>query len=461
MRKSYILTQPKKYFLTSEIENNRIKLICKSQNYPISNSYINSFSLEDLKSHSDKFRNCTNLEQAQQLINKSIEQNKFITREEANILDLELFMQNTQLPVNLNLCKIYNQIYPIQSKNQNNNPLKGIKREYLTLCLSPKRKNTTININSPLINENNFNITQNNSPSNLSTNLSSPNSSPVREEINNNSPSENEIAINNDNNNFNTETQINNLKNENIALKGQINSLNKQLYDLNLENQNNINTLKSMENKSNSFQEPNPEIENLKNINRQLTIQNNNLINQISQLNANSNLTIVKGEIIQSQKELEFLVENIGKNYKYITLNLIYKASSDSDEARIFHLKCDYVPSSVVLIETDKNVRFGGFTSKNWYGNCEEKNDENAFVFSLNRLEKYDIIPGEKAIGCYPKFGPVFLGCQIKINDNAFTNGGTTFLQNANYQTTEDFILTGGEQEFNVKEIEVYSVELE
>ena len=268
MRKSYILTQPKKYFLTSEIENNRIKLICKSQNYPISNSYINSFSLEDLKSHSDKFRNCTNLEQAQQLINKSIEQNKFITREEANILDLELFMQNTQLPVNLNLCKIYNQIYPIQSKNQNNNPLKGIKREYLTLCLSPKRKNTTININSPLINENNFNITQNNSPSNLSTNLSSPNSSPVREEINNNSPSENEIAINNDNNNFNTETQINNLKNENIALKGQINSLNKQLYDLNLENQNNINTLKSMENKSNSFQEPNPEIENLKNINQ-------------------------------------------------------------------------------------------------------------------------------------------------------------------------------------------------
>ena len=37
------------------------------------------------------------------------------------------------------------------------------------------------------------------------------------------------------------------------------------------------------------------------------------------------------------------------------------------------------------------------------------------------------------------------------LNDNAFTNGGTTFLRNANYQTTEDFVLTGGEQKFNVK----------
>ena len=36
----------------------------------------------------------------------------------------------------------------------------------------------------------------------------------------------------------------------------------------------------------------------------------------------------------------------------------------------------------------------------------------------------YENIPGEDAIGCYPKFGPIFLGCQIRIYDNAFSKEG-------------------------------------
>ncbi len=70
----------------------------------------------------------------------------------------------------------------------------------------------------------------------------------------------------------------------------------------------------------------------------------------------------------------------------------------------------------------------------------------------------YDIIPGEEAIGCYPKYGPIFMGCQIRIFDNAFAKGGTTFEKGLNYYTQEDFELTGGEREFNVREIEVYEV---
>ena len=50
------------------------------------------------------------------------------------------------------------------------------------------------------------------------------------------------------------------------------------------------------------------------------------------------------------------------------------------------------------------------------------------------------------------------MGCQIRIFDNAFKNGGTTFEKGANYDTEEDFVLSGGEQKFGVKEIEVYEV---
>ena len=166
----------------------------------------------------------------------------------------------------------------------------------------------------------------------------------------------------------------------------------------------------------------------------------------------------VKGDIIHNTEELELITRKINKSNKKITLNLLYKATVDSDKAKAFHDKCDQAQSSLVLIETDKGKRFGGFTTCSWAGECEEKKDEDAFVFSLDKMMTYENIQGEDAIGCYPKFGPIFLGCQIRIYDNAFSKGGTTFEKGLNYNTEEDYELTGGDRIFNVKEIEVYEV---
>ena len=172
-------------------------------------------------------------------------------------------------------------------------------------------------------------------------------------------------------------------------------------------------------------------------------------------------LRIVKGEIIQNNKELEFLTQRISKDHKKITLNLLYKATVDSDKAEVFHRKCDSSPSSLVLVKSKNDKRFGGFTTCSWAGDGIDKQDENAFVFSLDKMKIYDIIPEEYAIGCYPKYGPIFLGCQIRIFDNAFEKGGTTFEKGRNYNTAEDYELTGGLQKFEVEEIEVYGVEVE
>ena len=155
----------------------------------------------------------------------------------------------------------------------------------------------------------------------------------------------------------------------------------------------------------------------------------------------------VKGEIIHNAEELELL-----------TRKLLYKATADSDKAAAFHEKCDDARCTLVLVETDKGRRFGGYTTCSWSGDCIDKKDEEAFVFSLDKMNIYENIPGEDAIGCYPKFGPIFLGCQIRIYDNAFTKGGTTYEKGLNYNTEEDYELTGGDREFIVKEIEVYEV---
>ena len=84
-------------------------------------------------------------------------------------------------------------------------------------------------------------------------------------------------------------------------------------------------------------------------------------------------LEIVKGDIIQNVKELELLTRKISVNNRKITLNLLYKATIDSDKAEIFHRKCDFAKSTLVLVKSQNGKRFGGYTTCNWKGNSIEK----------------------------------------------------------------------------------------
>jgi hypothetical protein len=139
---------------------------------------------------------------------------------------------------------------------------------------------------------------------------------------------------------------------------------------------------------------------------------------------------------------------------------LLYRASEHGDKAKIFHEKCDNHQYTLVLVETTKGARFGGFTTKTWDGKCVKKIDNNAFVFSIDKNKIYDVRKNDFAIGGYPKFGPVFFGCQIRIYDDFFKKGGTTCYRGLNYKTRNDFELNNGEQTYIVKEIEVYDVEV-
>ena len=247
-------------------------------------------------------------------------------------------------------------------------------------------------------------------------------------------------------------------------LKAQINKINLrscQNEELNYRHDNEKEILiKKSQELENLIEQYKQEIENIK--------ENKIAIEENSEMEQNQHLIhekiipySVKGEIIHNKEELELITKQINKINKKVILNLLYKATVDSDKAEIFHQKCDGAQSSLVLVETDKGKRFGGFTTSSWSGDCLDKKDEDSFVFSLDKLKVYKNIPGEDAIGCYPKFGPIFLGCQIRIYDNAFTKGGTTFEKGLNFETEEDYELTGGDREFVVKEIEVYEVIVE
>ena len=175
---------------------------------------------------------------------------------------------------------------------------------------------------------------------------------------------------------------------------------------------------------------------------------------------SNSNDKYMNSDIVRSPMEESMVLNKLGKQGKNIKLKLLYKATIDSDKAEIFHKKCDKAKTSLVIIETINGMRFGGYTTQSWEGDGIDKKDDNAFVFSLDKLQIYNIISGQPAIGCYPKYGPVFLGCQIKVNDNFFVKGGTTYRRNANYAINSDFELNDGIKFFGIKDLEVFEVTL-
>ena len=183
------------------------------------------------------------------------------------------------------------------------------------------------------------------------------------------------------------------------------------------------------------------------------------LVNQ-SEITEAKDLKYIKSEIIRTSLEEDMLLNKINKHGKDIQFNLIYKAINDTDRAEVFHQKCDNATRTLILIETINDKRFGGFTTQSWGGDGIDKNDDEAFIFSLDKLQVYNIISGQPAIGCYPKYGPVFLGCQIKVNDNFLVKGGTTYKKNINYATNADFELNDGIKFYGIKDIEVFEVNL-
>ena len=274
--------------------------------------------------------------------------------------------------------------------------------------------------------------------------------------------------LENENNIYKSQAEEFNKENE--ILRGQIDELNnnfalinKELESIKTENdQIKINI--EQQNNGNNQEIINKLIEENEILKKQIQDMQYHLeINQESQIEEDQEQgNEIKGDIIHDIKELEMITKKINKDEdKKIIINLLYKASVDSDRAAAFHEKCDQAQNTIVLVETKDGKRFGGFTTCSWSGNCVDKNDPQAFIFSFDKMKTYDNIPGDEAIGCYPKFGPIFLGCQIKIFDNAFTKGGTTFEKELNFNTEEDYELTGGNRSFEVKDIEVYEVVIE
>lgn len=170
--------------------------------------------------------------------------------------------------------------------------------------------------------------------------------------------------------------------------------------------------------------------------------------------------------IITNNLELNFLSNKFRLIYpgKNVIYNLLYRKSRDGDQASIFHLKCDRIRGTMVVIKTEDGLKFGGYTNETWEGNNIHKKDNTAFIFSINYNKAYNIKNNNNAIYCSPKYGPFFSGnnncANILINDNSNINGGECCKAiDSNYDGyLSDYEINNNQKYFRIKEYEVWKV---
>ena len=244
---------------------------------------------------------------------------------------------------------------------------------------------------------------------------------------------------------------------------------------LNLIYENDLNNMG--ENKNKNYKEILSQIENnINSIKLEQEIINNKINQTLSENNKNNNINNnsiyypenklklkIKSDIIKSMDEYNLIKNKLLSKLKYkinhnINYNLLYKATTDTDNIKIFHQKCNTIKNTLILLQTTQDIKFGGYTTQTWEGDNIYKKDENAFLFSLDKLKVYDIIKEKDAIQCNKNFGPIFCSNQIVINDNFFKKGGRTGKAFMNYQIENDYELNNGNILFNIKELEVFEI---
>ena len=94
--------------------------------------------------------------------------------------------------------------------------------------------------------------------------------------------------------------------------------------------------------------------------------------------------------------------------------------SVDGKHSSIYHKLCDNKDNLLTLIETDNNIKFGGFASKSW--GVENQCIKEAFMFSLNQMKKFERLNYNNSKWDGDDYGPVFgNGWDVYINSEMTT----------------------------------------
>ena len=212
----------------------------------------------------------------------------------------------------------------------------------------------------------------------------------------------------------------------------------------------------------NELQKKDKEILSLKNKYIQLEKRLQNIEDYLKKKENNS--FELNSKIIENNEEKNNLIKWISSKGAIKKIKLLYRGTEDGDSSKIFFQKCKNKGPTLSLIKTKNGKKFGGFTKMEWTD--EKKNiilgDNDAFLFSLNNMEKYNILKSQYAIACFPYYDLVVYGNNkdgygIYICDKFLSVNSVENHKSRVYDVPSNYCLSG-ENLFNIVELEVYQI---
>jgi len=250
-----------------------------------------------------------------------------------------------------------------------------------------------------------------------------------------------------------------------------------KLIDEQWKNENNkinslINDCLNIENNINEIKDINDKKEKLNSLKFEFEFQSdskeiNELLNEIKKF---GKIELEKqykidSKIINKKEEIELLAKRLtskGQN-KNVIFNLLYRASRDGDDPKIYHNKCGGKAKTICLIQTIKGCIFGGYTEVMINSKSSDYKDPNSFVFSINKLKIYENMKKDKNAVCHSSgWGPIFRNDAFAVwNESFFSYNkhrvGTKTESNFGNMDI-DYEINNGEQYFSIKELEVFQI---
>ena len=149
------------------------------------------------------------------------------------------------------------------------------------------------------------------------------------------------------------------------------------------------------------------------------------------------------------------------KPSRKIRAELLYRLSENGESNSTFHELCDNKGSTLTLFHVNDGNIVGIYTPLSWDSNSNWKNDNDTFIFNLNKEKKYKKIKSDSSTYCKNTYGPhaYGFGCESK-NMKSIVHYAANI--NSCYDNGSDILPSNNQTKYyDLLETEVYKIIIE
>ena len=175
----------------------------------------------------------------------------------------------------------------------------------------------------------------------------------------------------------------------------------------------------------------------------------------------NKPISNLNSKIINENEKYKKLLKTWINPLKKIKAELLYRLSENGESFSAFHELCDNKGPTLTLFHVNDGNIVGIYTPLSWDSKSGWKNDNDTFIFNLNKEQKYKKIKSDCSAYCYNTYGPhaYGFGCESK-NMKSIVHYASAI--NSYYDNSSDILPSNNQIKFyDLLETEVYKIIIE